>query len=101
MKTIRTVLSLLLGLVATTPAWAFSVRSREFCGSVEILTTPNQEVVVTDSTGKRLTAIWTKDTIFVHDGKLADASALGARQPLCAYYRSPWFGPVYLTKVVW
>lgn len=100
MKTLRIILMLMLAGAAS-PAWARSPRSREFCGSIETVAANQSALIVAQSSGKRLTAVWTKGTIFIHDGKSSDATGLAQAQGVCAYYRTPLFGPVYLTKVVW
>lgn len=100
MKSIR-ILLMLLTVSAASPAWARSPRSREFCGNVEAVGTSSSTLTVTQSSGKNLTAVWTKDTVFIHDGKGSDAAALSGARTVCAYYRTPLIGPAYLTKVVW
>ena len=76
-------------------------RSREFCGTLDAVATASKVLSVMEASGKRLTAVWTKDTLFIDDGKVADASTLNPAQRVCVFYRTPWIGRVYVTKVVW
>lgn len=101
MKTLRLIIMLAFTLALGAPAWARMPRSREFCGTLTSLVTGGREVVVTAADDQRLAAVWTKDTLFVHDGKTVDASALPKGGRVCIFYRSPFSGPTYLTKVVW
>lgn len=50
---------------------------------------------------KALELVWTKQTTFLQDGKFADAASLKTGQAVAVYYRSPFFGKRFATKVVW
>ena len=41
------------------------------------------------------------DTQFIKDWKFTDAAALKEGLRACVYYRSPFFGKPFVTKVVW
>lgn len=83
------------------PAWARMPRSREFCGIIERVAIERHEIAVGGPDGGQLVAVWIKDPQFIHRGEMADPSRLPTAQPVCAYYRTPLFGPVYVTKIVW
>lgn len=53
------------------------------------------------SDAKALELVWTKQTKFLQDGKFADAAPLKTNQAVVVYYRSPFFGRKFATKVVW
>ena len=50
---------------------------------------------------KALELMWTKQTTFLQDGKFADVAPLKPNQAVVVYYRSPFFGKKFATKVVW
>ncbi len=45
--------------------------------------------------------IWTKQTKFIHNAEFAPASELKESATAVVYYRSPFFGRAFATKVVW
>lgn len=50
---------------------------------------------------KALELVWTKQTTFLQGGKFADAAPLKTNQTVVVYYRSPFIGKKFATKVVW
>lgn len=54
-----------------------------------------------DRDAKALELVWTKQTKFLQNGKFADAVPLETNQVVVVYYRSPFFGKKFATKVVW
>lgn len=49
---------------------------------------------------KPLEVVWKKDTKFLKDWKFTDAASLKAGQAVVVYYRSPFFGKKFATRVV-
>ncbi|MEK7780861.1 MAG: hypothetical protein AAB370_05110 [Verrucomicrobiota bacterium] len=50
---------------------------------------------------KALELVWTKQTKFLQNGTFADVAPLKTNQAVVVYYRSPFFGKKFATKVVW
>lgn len=42
-----------------------------------------------------------RQTKFIKDWKFADSSAVKEGMRACVYYRSPFFGKPFVTKIVW
>ena len=54
-----------------------------------------------DKETKPLELVWKKDTKFLKEWKSTDVASLKAGQAVVVYYRSPFFGKKFVTKVVW
>ncbi len=57
--------------------------------------------VLPEKKGRSLTAVWKRDTKFIHNWKLTDSAFLKGGLRACVYYRSPFFGKPFVTRVVW
>ncbi len=94
----------LLGLVlfAVTTASAHTVRSRPACGVVERLDMANRTVRFASTHGKAPTELaLTRQTRFVHNLHFAPVEELKDGTRAVVYYRTPFFGKPFVTKVVW
>lgn len=94
----------LLGLVlfAATTASAHTVRSRPACGVVESLDVATRTVRFVPRNGKAPTELaLTSQTKFVHNWRFAPAAELKNGTRAVVYYRTPFFGRPFVTKVVW
>lgn len=100
-KTAQVIITLIVVLGLNSPAWARMPRPREFCGKLAAIVAAEKEISVSDTSSQLVAAVWDRHTIFIHDGKMVDATALNAGDRVCIYYRSPFIGPKYLTKVTW
>ena len=94
----------LLGLVlfAVTTASAHTVRSRPACGVVERLDLATRTVQFSPKNGKVPTELaLTSQTKFVHNWHFAPADELKDGTRAVVYYRTPFLGRPFVTKVVW
>jgi len=93
----------LAGVFLLTPnAQAHAPRARELCGVIQSI--DSQSGTLTIQPPKQNapgTFTIKRDTRFIKDWKFADAGALKAGLRACVYYRSPFFGKPFITKVVW
>lgn len=89
-------------IVTVLPAAAHTVRSRPASGTVETLNTETRIVKFSPTSGKAPTELaLTRQTKFIHDWHFAPASELKAGTKAVIYYRTPFFGKPFVTKVVW
>lgn len=103
-KTIGFVSALLLaGTFAFVPnAKAHTPQARELCGIIQAF--DSQAATITIQTSKRDTPVTfaiRRDTRFLKNWKFADGTSLKEGLHACVYYRSPFFGKPFVTKVVW
>ena len=94
----------LLGLLlfAATTASAHTVRSRPACGVVESLDVATRTVRFAPRNGKAPTELaLTRQTQFIHNWHFAPADELKDGTRAVVYYRTPFFGKPFVTKVVW
>lgn len=77
-------------------------RARELCGVLQNVDGgAHQMVLLPKGSGKPLELDWKPDTSFVRGGEFDRAASLKEGARLCVYYRSPFFGRPFVTKVVW
>lgn len=89
-------------MIAARPAAAHTVRSRPAPGTIETLDTVARTVRLLPTRGKAPTElVLTRQTKFIHDWRFATASELKPGTRAVVYYRSPFFGRPFATKVVW
>lgn len=94
----------LLGLVllSATAANAHTVRSRPACGVVERLDLMSRTMQFAPKHGEAPTELaLTSQTKFIHNWQFAPADELKDGTRAVVYYRTPFFGRPFVTKVVW
>ncbi|MCL4787886.1 MAG: hypothetical protein KJ070_14020 [Verrucomicrobia bacterium] len=94
----------LLGLLllSATAANAHTVRSRPACGVVERLDMASRTVQFSPNHGKAPTDLaLTSQTKFIRNWHFAPADELKDGTRAVVYYRTPFFGRPFVTKVVW
>ena len=95
-------LALLVIFLTATTSWALSPQSREKCGLIQSIDREHRALTLLPSkSDNALTFVWDKQTRFIHNWKIDSADSLKEGRRLCVYYRSPFFGKPYLTKIVW
>lgn len=104
-KTFAPSLSLLvfaaLALTAATSS-ARPPRARELCGVLQNVDGgAHRLALLPTGSGKPLEVDWKPDTSFVRGGEFDRADSLKEGARVCVYYRSPFFGRPFVTKVVW
>ena len=85
-----------------TNAWARAPRARE--RQCVIQTVEAHSRAMTLRCGKDtqpLELVWKEDTWFLKNWQFTDSAQLKPGQAVTVYYRSPFFGKKYVTKVVW
>jgi len=85
-----------LGADATVP------RARRAEGKVLAVDRQTNTMSVKPPNAKRpLLLRWDKSTRFVHNQQFTNSAALTEGLPVAVFYRSPLFGKLYVTKVLW
>lgn len=98
---IRTVV-LAVAIVTAMPAAAHTVRSRPAPGAIETLDIVAGTVKLAPTRANAPTELaLTRQTKFIHDWRFAPASELKPGTHVVVYYRTPFFGRPFVTKVVW
>ena len=94
---------LLTGLVLTSQnAEARPPRARELCGVVQAFDPQTRTVTIQSPKRNQPATFAVKgDTKFIKDWKFTDSDALKEGLRACVYYRSPFFGKPFVTKIVW
>ncbi len=88
--------------LSSADTWARPPRAREFCGVIQAIDVQSHTLTVqSPKRDQPLTVVWKRDTQFIHDWKFTDSAALKEGLRACVYYRSPFFGKPFVTKVVW
>ena len=91
-----------LALLAASPASAHTTLSRPASGVVESLDFETRTLWFTTAPGQAPRQfVVTRQTKFIHDSHFAPASELKPGAKAVVYYRSPFFGKPFITKVVW
>ena len=89
-------------MFAGMPAAAHTVRSRPSIGTVVRLDAATHTVRFSPTTCNAPTElVLTRQTKFVHDWHFVPASELKPSTRAVVYYRTPFFGRPFVTKVVW
>lgn len=77
-------------------------RASETCGVLQNVDGgAHRLVLLPNGSGKPLEADWKPDTSFVRGGEFDRADSLKEGARVCVYYRSPFLGRPFVTKVVW
>ncbi len=95
---------LLVGLALFTawPAAAHTVLSRPASGVIETLDSGTRTVLFAPTTGQApRQLVITRQTKFIHDWQFASAGEVKPGTKAVIYYRTPFFGKPFITKVVW
>ena len=91
----------LTGLTATT-SWARPPRAQELCGALQVVDRQTHLLtLLTAGNETPLRLAWKADTSLVRNGQFDTTEALKAGAQVCVYYRTPFFGKPFVTKVVW
>lgn len=89
-------------LFGATDAFAHTTRSRPVEATVETINFENQTMTIAPAKGKGPSDLaLTRQTKFLHNWKFAPASELKPGKRAVVYYRSPFFGKPFVTKIVW
>lgn len=94
---------LLTGTLALPPnAEAHAPRARELCGVIQSIDSQSGTLTIqTPKENAPAAFVIKRDTRFIKDWKFTDSAALKDGMRACVYYRSPFFGKPFVTKVVW
>ena len=84
------------------PAAAHTVLSRPASGVIESLDFGTRTVLFAPTTGHApRQLVLTCQTKFIHDWQFASAGEVKPGTKAVIYYRTPFFGKPFITKVVW
>lgn len=96
------VIAIVAALLATPEASARPPRAREARVVVRSIDHSNKTLTLKHPQGRGPEqVIWTKQTKFIHNAEFAPASELKESVAVVVYFRSPFFGRPFVTKVVW
>lgn len=91
-----------LTLFSATSATAHTTRSRPASGVVENLDMQIRTVTFSPANGKApIEYGLTRQTEFIHNRHFVTASELKTGTKAVVYYRTPFFGKPFVTKIVW
>ena len=83
-------------------ASAHTTRSRPVEATVESVSLDNRTLTIAPAKGKGPSVLaLTRQTKFLHNWKFAPASELKPGKHATVYYRTPFFGKPFVTKIVW
>lgn len=106
MKTSKAVCSgvamMALTLLSATPTTAHTARSRPMTGVIEYQNGKTRSVMFRPANGEAPTEYVLKNaTKFIQDSHFVAATELRAGTKAVVYYRHPFFGKPFVTKIVW
>ena len=88
--------------IAATDAFAHPPRSRPVEATIESLNLENRKLTIAPAKGKGPSVVaLTRQTKFIHNWKFAPASELKTGARATVYYRTPFFGKPFATRIVW
>lgn len=77
-------------------------RARELCGVVQAIDPQTRTVTIQSAKRNQPATFAVKgDTKFIKDWKFTDSASLNKGMHACVYYRSPFFGKPFVTKIIW
>lgn len=77
-------------------------RAREACGVLQNVDGgAHRLALLRNGSGQPFEVDWKPDTSFVRGSQFDRADSLKEGARVCVYYRSPFFGRPFVTKVVW
>jgi len=89
-------------LLIASDAFARPPRSRPVEATVESVSLENRTLTLVPTKGKGPSVVaLTKQTKFIHNWKFAPAGELRGGARATVYYRTPFFGKPFATKIVW
>lgn len=92
----------ILTLLSCTDTWARPPHARKVCGTVEKIDRETHALALSvEKGGHPLNVMLNRDTRFIHNWKFTDSASLTQGLRACVYYRSPFFGKPFVTKIVW
>ena len=103
-KTISIFSTLLLAgtLLTAHSAQARPPRARELCGVIQTVDVQTHTLTIQSPKHDVLATFAIKrDTQYIKDWKFTDSASLKEGLRACVYYRSPFFGKAFATKIVW
>ena len=96
----RSFLVIVLSLLAL-DTWARSPRAREACGVLQNIDAQAFTLTLVQEKGTRpMEVVLRRDTKVLKNWKLASTDALQQGVRVCVFYRSPFFGKPFVTKVI-
>lgn len=103
-RSVRIVILVMLSTTVLTPKSVFgrAVRPREEFGTIQSIDIGTRRLTVNPAgEAKPLTLIWNSQTRFLQDWGFTNVERLKQGTQVTVYYRSPFFGERFATKIVW
>jgi hypothetical protein len=89
-------------LLIASDAFARPTRSRPVAATIESVSLETRTLTLVPAKGKGPSVVaLTKQTKFIHNWKFAPSSELRTGAHAMVYYRTPFFGKPFATRVVW
>jgi hypothetical protein len=89
-------------LFTATDAFAHTTRSRPVEATIESINLESRTLAIAPAKGRGPSDLaLTKRTKFLHNWDFAPATELRPGNRAVVYYRSPFFGKPFVTKIVW
>lgn len=92
--------ALILLMLSNIPAFAHTTRARELCGTINQFDSDQEVQFKSERSGKVRNFVLRKNAMVLKDWKLTDRAAVIPGERACVYYRSPFFGKPFITKVL-
>jgi hypothetical protein len=95
--------SLVLGALclAALDTLARPPRARELCGVLQSIDSDARTLILTsDKRDRQLLATWKQDTKILKNWRFESVGALKEGKHPCVFYRSPFFGKPFVTKII-
>ena len=88
-------------LMMSTDSWARPTRSREECGiTKKVDKVASALTILRERGGEPLEVVFNSDTTFLSNSKPTNSASIKEGLRTCIYYRSPFFGRPFATKVI-
>ena len=89
-------------LLSASDAFARPPRSRPLAATIESVSLETRTLTIAPAKGKGPSVLaLTRQTRFIHNWKFTPASELKTGAHATVYYRTPFFGKPFVTKIVW
>lgn len=91
-----------VALFGATDAFAHTTRSRPVEATIESINLESRTLTIAPAKAKGSSDLaLTKQTRFLHNWKFVSPSELRTGTRAVVYYRSPFFGKPFVTKIIW
>jgi hypothetical protein len=94
-------LALITLCLAASNAEARPPRAQEMCGVLKNIDPQSRTLTLASENAGDFSAVWRTDTRFLKNWRFDSVSSLQPGGHACVFYRTPFFGKPFVTKVIW